>query len=63
MSNRAFDTSKLGAGYGFESFPQRKIEMPPTWAILFGLAFLVCALMFWVSIECDRSYKAILTAA
>ncbi|KAJ4369373.1 dolichyl-phosphate beta-glucosyltransferase [Didymella sp. IMI 355093] len=47
MSNRAFDTSKLGAGYGFESFPQKKIEMPPTWAILFGLTFLVGALLFW----------------
>ena len=54
MSNRAFDTSKLGAGYGFESFPQKRIEMPPTWAILFGLGFLVCALMFWVSIACSR---------
>lgn len=48
MSNRAFDTSKLGAGYGFESFPQKKLEMPPTWAILVGLGFLVGALLFWV---------------
>jgi dolichyl-phosphate beta-glucosyltransferase len=63
MSNRAFDTSKLGAGYGFESFPQNRIEMPPTWAILFGLGFLVCALMFWVSTECDGSYTATLMNA
>jgi dolichyl-phosphate beta-glucosyltransferase len=63
MSNRAFDTSKLGAGYGFESFPQKKIEMPPTWAILFGLTFLVGALLFWVSSECDRYNIAMLMDA
>ena len=48
MSRRAFDTSKLGAGYGFESFPQQRLEMPPTWAILVALTFLVGALLFWV---------------
>lgn len=48
MSNRAFDTTKLGSGYGFESFPQKKLEMPPTWAILVALGFLVGALLFWV---------------
>lgn len=51
MSNRAFDTSKLGAGYGFENFPQKKLEMPPTWAILVGLSFLVGALLFWVGVH------------
>lgn len=50
MSNRAFDTTKLGSGYGFESFPQKRLEMPPTWAILVALTFLVGALLFWVSI-------------
>jgi dolichyl-phosphate beta-glucosyltransferase len=46
--NRAFDTQRLGAGYGFESHPKRAIEMPPTWVLLVGLGFLLCAMGFWV---------------
>jgi dolichyl-phosphate beta-glucosyltransferase len=48
MENRAFDTSKLGIGYGFESHPKKTVEMPPTWALLLALAFLVTAMGFWV---------------
>ena len=47
--NRAFDTDTFGTGYGFESFPKRPIEMPPTWVLFVGLAFLLGALGFWVS--------------
>lgn len=49
MSNRAFDTSMHGAGYGFESYPTKGVEMPPTWALLVALGFLIFALCFWVS--------------
>jgi hypothetical protein len=48
MENRAFDTSKLGVGYGFESHPKKMVEMPPTWALLVALAFMVAAMGFWV---------------
>jgi dolichyl-phosphate beta-glucosyltransferase len=51
MSNRAFDTNKLGSGYGFESFPDRRVEMPPTWAIATGGMFLVGALLMWVCLR------------
>ena len=46
--NRAFDTSKLGVGYGFESHPTSRVEMPPTWALLVALGFMMMALGFWV---------------
>jgi dolichyl-phosphate beta-glucosyltransferase len=46
--NRAFDTDSFGAGYGFESHPKQAIEMPPTWVLFVGLAFLLGALGFWV---------------
>lgn len=52
--NRAFDTDAFGAGYGFESFPKRPIEMPPTWVLLLGLAFLLGALGFWVRLRGTR---------
>jgi dolichyl-phosphate beta-glucosyltransferase len=48
MSNRAFDTTKLGSGYGFESHPKKTVEMPPTWALLVALAFMLVAMAFWV---------------
>jgi dolichyl-phosphate beta-glucosyltransferase len=48
MENRAFDTNKLGVGYGFESHPERTVEMPPTWALLVALSFMMGALCFWV---------------
>jgi len=46
--NRAFDTERLGAGYGFASYPTQAVELPPTWALLAGLGFLLLALGFWV---------------
>lgn len=46
--NRAFDTSKFGTGYGFESHPVLGVEMPPTWVLFVGLGFLLFALAFWV---------------
>lgn len=46
--NRAFDTQRLGAGYGFESHPKHTVEMPPTWVLVVGLGFLLFALGFWV---------------
>lgn len=48
--NRAFDTERLGAGYGFESFPTQTVELPPTWALVTGLSFLLLALGFWAYI-------------
>jgi dolichyl-phosphate beta-glucosyltransferase len=48
MSHRAFDTTKLGSGYGFESYPKKMVEMPPTWALLVALAFMLVAMAFWV---------------
>lgn len=48
MSNRAFDTTKLGSGYGFESHPKKAVEMPPTWALVLALTFLLVAMGFWV---------------
>jgi dolichyl-phosphate beta-glucosyltransferase len=48
--NRAFDTTKLGAGYGFESHPRGTVELPPTWVLMVGLGFLVLALLTWVCI-------------
>jgi dolichyl-phosphate beta-glucosyltransferase len=48
MDNRAFDTSKLGVGYGFQSHPKKAVEMPPTWALFLALAFMMTALSFWV---------------
>ncbi|CAO2651491.1 Nn.00g040610.m01.CDS01 [Neocucurbitaria sp. VM-36] len=48
--NRAFDTQKLGTGYGFQSHPKQAVEMPPTWALVVGLGFLLLALGFWVYI-------------
>ncbi|KAH9866551.1 hypothetical protein J1614_008241 [Plenodomus biglobosus] len=48
--NRAFDTERLGAGYGFESYPKKAIELPPTWVLIVGLGFLLLALGFWVYI-------------
>jgi dolichyl-phosphate beta-glucosyltransferase len=51
MSNRAFDTSKLGSGYGFESHPQKRVEMPPTWALLLALGFMIAAMAFWVWLD------------
>ncbi|KAF1917404.1 nucleotide-diphospho-sugar transferase [Ampelomyces quisqualis] len=50
MENRAFDTHKLGVGYGFESHPKRAVEMPPTWALLVALGFMVGAMCFWLYI-------------
>lgn len=47
--NRAFDTTKLGSGYGLESHPTRPVELPPTWVLYAGLVFLLTALCFWVS--------------
>ena len=57
MSNRAFDTSKLGSGYGFESFPTQPVEMPPTWAIATGAMFLVGALLMWVCLHLPCSTR------
>jgi dolichyl-phosphate beta-glucosyltransferase len=57
-SNRAFDTSKLGVGYGFENFPTKRVEMPPIWAIFVGLGFLVGALLFWVSFHHEGEQMA-----
>jgi dolichyl-phosphate beta-glucosyltransferase len=51
MSNRAFDTSKLGSGYGFESFPDKPVEMPPAWALVTAGVFLVGALLMWVCLR------------
>ncbi|KAF1847534.1 glycosyltransferase family 2 protein [Cucurbitaria berberidis CBS 394.84] len=48
--NRAFDTQRLGAGYGFESHPKQAVELPPTWALFVGLGFMLFALGFWVYI-------------
>ncbi|KAH7374276.1 nucleotide-diphospho-sugar transferase [Pyrenochaeta sp. MPI-SDFR-AT-0127] len=48
--NRAFDTQRLGAGYGFESHPKQTVELPPTWVLVVGLGFLFLALGFWVYI-------------
>lgn len=46
--NRAFDTQKLGTGYGFESHPKLGVQVPPTYVLVVGLCFLLLALGFWV---------------
>lgn len=51
MSQRA---PKLGFGsggmeHGFESFPTKTVEMPPTWALVLVLVFLIGSLGVWVS--------------
>lgn len=46
--NRAFDTERLGTGYGFDSHPRNAVELPPTWLLVVGLGFLLLALGFWV---------------
>jgi hypothetical protein len=63
MSNRAFDTNKLGAGYGFESHPRQAVEMPPTWALVLALGFLMVAMGFWVwqTFTCQIAHEVILT--
>lgn len=48
QENRAFDTSKLGSGYGFESHPKSSVQVPPTWALLVALGFLMIAMGVWV---------------
>ncbi|KAL6704854.1 dolichyl-phosphate beta-glucosyltransferase [Coniothyrium glycines] len=48
--NRAFDTNRLGAGYGFEAHPTQGVELPPTWVLVVGLGFLLFAFAFWVYI-------------
>lgn len=63
--NRAFDTERLGAGYGFESYPTQAVELPPTWVLLVGLGFLLLALGFWVSVDsrqraCDQLSNAVI---
>lgn len=55
MSNRAFDTTKLGSGYGFESHPEKMVEMPPAWALVVALAFLLVAMAFWVGQSVGRN--------
>ncbi|KAH3911951.1 hypothetical protein HBH56_119640 [Parastagonospora nodorum] len=50
MSNRAFDTTKLGSGYGFESHPKKAVQMPPTWALVLALASMLVAMGFWIYI-------------
>ncbi|KAL5113187.1 dolichyl-phosphate beta-glucosyltransferase [Pleosporales sp. CAS-2024a] len=50
MSQRAFDTTKLGSGYGFESHHKYAVQMPPLWTLLVALALLVFAMGFWIYI-------------
>jgi hypothetical protein len=60
MENRAFDTSKLGVGYGFESHPKKVVEMPPTWALVVALAFMLAAMAFWVRRQCQSARECII---
>jgi hypothetical protein len=36
--------------YGFENFPTKEMEMPPTWAMGIAAVFLFAALGFWVCV-------------